>query len=213
MRHLLTSLALIATFAAAGQTTNPFPYNPDADADGYIMVGDLLELLPFFADEFEVDSANWAGSLVEQLDNLTLQNQFLSDSLSAANDSIQDLTESVDSLLSYCGQGLGITGFTGNGTHIIPSHVVVVYLTVWSGGNMQLYLPDDVVTGHTIHFLMDRGGNATCCASGNACPDPNLYAISDGSWELVGSFSQCTDYVGLISGARATYTGNGWEIN
>ena len=44
MRHILTSLALFATFAAAGQTTNPFPYNPDADADGWISVNDLLSL-------------------------------------------------------------------------------------------------------------------------------------------------------------------------
>ena len=52
MRHLLTSLALLATFAAAGQTTNPFPYNPDADADGWISVNDLLSLLAIFTSEF-----------------------------------------------------------------------------------------------------------------------------------------------------------------
>ena len=56
MRHLLTSLALLATFAAAGQTANPFPYNPDVDADGWISVNDLLSLLAIFTTEFTPDS-------------------------------------------------------------------------------------------------------------------------------------------------------------
>jgi hypothetical protein len=56
MRHLLTSLALLATFAAAGQTANPFPYNPDADADGWISVNDLLSLLAIFTSEFTPES-------------------------------------------------------------------------------------------------------------------------------------------------------------
>ena len=56
MRHLLTSLALLATFAAAGQTANPFPYNPDADTDGWISVNDLLSLLAIFTSEFTPES-------------------------------------------------------------------------------------------------------------------------------------------------------------
>ena len=56
MRHLLTSLALLATFTAAGQTANPFPYNPDADADGWISVNDLLSLLSIFTMEFTPES-------------------------------------------------------------------------------------------------------------------------------------------------------------
>lgn len=174
--------------------------------------GDTLEYWGYWYETVQIDG-QCLFALVGQVEELVYQNDILTDSLAVAHDSIQDLTESVDSLLSSCGQGLGITGFTGNGTHVIPSDVVVVYLTVYDGGNMQLHLPVDVSIGHTIHFLMDRGGNATCCASGNACPNPNLYAVTDGSWQLVGSFSSCTDYVGLISGSRATYTDNGWEIN
>lgn len=56
MRHILTSLALLVTFAAAGQTANPFPYNPDADADGWISVNDLLSLLAIFTTEFTPES-------------------------------------------------------------------------------------------------------------------------------------------------------------
>jgi hypothetical protein len=55
MRHLLTSLALLATFAAAGQNT--MPYNPDADDDSYIGATDLLGLLPLFGQQFGIDSS------------------------------------------------------------------------------------------------------------------------------------------------------------
>ena len=56
MKYLITTLAILATFAAAGQTTNPFPYNPDADADGWISVNDLLSLLSIFTSEFTPES-------------------------------------------------------------------------------------------------------------------------------------------------------------
>ena len=67
MRHLLTSLALLATFAAAGQTANPFPYNPDADADGWISVNDLLSLLSSGQRQVQLKlskifSINWYSS-------------------------------------------------------------------------------------------------------------------------------------------------------
>jgi len=56
MKYLITTLAILATFAAAGQTANPFPYNPDADADGWISVNDLLSLLSIFTTEFTPES-------------------------------------------------------------------------------------------------------------------------------------------------------------
>ena len=56
MRHLLTSLAILATFAAAGQVDGfQLPYNPDVEPDGYIGTADLLELLTVFGDEFSSD--------------------------------------------------------------------------------------------------------------------------------------------------------------
>lgn len=56
MKYLITTMVLLATFAAAGQTVNPFPYNPDADADGWISVNDLLSLLSIFTTEFTPES-------------------------------------------------------------------------------------------------------------------------------------------------------------
>lgn len=67
MRHLLTSLALLATFAAAGQST--MPYNPDADDDSYIGATDLLGLLPLFGQQFGIDSSltcDYDGTPIEE---------------------------------------------------------------------------------------------------------------------------------------------------
>ena len=67
MRHALTSLALIATFAAAGQNT--MPYNPDADDDSYIGATDLLGLLPLFGQQFGIDSSltcDYDGTPIEE---------------------------------------------------------------------------------------------------------------------------------------------------
>lgn len=54
MRHLLTSLALLATFAASAQS---MPYNPDANDDGYIGSPDLLSFLPLFGSQVGIDSS------------------------------------------------------------------------------------------------------------------------------------------------------------
>jgi hypothetical protein len=67
MRHLLTSLALFATFAAAGQST--MPYNPDADDDSYIGATDLLGLLPLFGQQIGIDSSltcDYDGTPIEE---------------------------------------------------------------------------------------------------------------------------------------------------
>jgi len=67
MRYLLTSLALLATFAAAGQST--MPYNPDADDDSYIGATDLLGLLPLFGQQFGIDSSltcDYDGTPIEE---------------------------------------------------------------------------------------------------------------------------------------------------
>lgn len=57
MRHVLTSLALFATFAAAGQVNGfQLPYNPDVEPDGFIGVGDILELLVLFGNQFSPEN-------------------------------------------------------------------------------------------------------------------------------------------------------------
>jgi hypothetical protein len=53
MRHLLTSLALLATFAAAGQVDGfQLPYNPDVEPDGFIGINDVLAILPLYGQEY-----------------------------------------------------------------------------------------------------------------------------------------------------------------
>ena len=59
MRHLLTSLALLATFAVAGQSNPILPsYNPDVNGDGYIAIVDVLEVLLNYGEAFEA-AAVW----------------------------------------------------------------------------------------------------------------------------------------------------------
>ena len=55
MRHLLTSLALLATFAAAGQST--MPWNPDANDDSYIGATDMLSTLAVYGQQIGIDSS------------------------------------------------------------------------------------------------------------------------------------------------------------
>jgi hypothetical protein len=52
MRHLLTSLALLATIAAAGQVDGfQLPYNPDVEPDGFIGINDVLAILPLYGQD------------------------------------------------------------------------------------------------------------------------------------------------------------------
>ena len=54
MKHLMTLVALLVSTAAVAQDypEYPFPYNPDGNADGYIGLSDLLDLLVVYGQEY-----------------------------------------------------------------------------------------------------------------------------------------------------------------
>lgn len=81
MRHLLTSLALLATFAADGQVEVVYPYNPDGNADSVISAPDLLDLLPIFGGTFTPEEITVNG---EGLSSVLEEMQSALDSLSTA---------------------------------------------------------------------------------------------------------------------------------
>ena len=56
MKHLLTIISCIAVFSMSAQTDYPFPWNPDADLDGWVSTEDLLLLLTVFGTQFEPDT-------------------------------------------------------------------------------------------------------------------------------------------------------------
>ena len=67
MKHLLTSLALLATFAAAGQST--MPWNPDANDDSYIGATDMLSTLAVYGQQIGIDSSltcDYDGTPIEE---------------------------------------------------------------------------------------------------------------------------------------------------
>lgn len=67
MRHLLTSLALLATFAAAGQST--MPWNPDANDDSYVGATDMLSTLAVYGQQIGIDSSltcDYDGTPIEE---------------------------------------------------------------------------------------------------------------------------------------------------
>jgi uncharacterized protein (TIGR02145 family) len=78
MRHLLTSLALVATFASAGQVEVVYPYNPDGNADSVISAPDLLDFLPIFGGTFTPEEITVNG---EGLSTVLEQMQSALDSL------------------------------------------------------------------------------------------------------------------------------------
>jgi hypothetical protein len=53
LKHLLTIISCFAVLSVSAQTDYPFPWNPDADSDGFITVEDLMALLVLFGTEFE----------------------------------------------------------------------------------------------------------------------------------------------------------------
>ena len=58
MKYLITLLIAALSLNAFGQTEGweyPFPYNPDGNADGYIGLNDLLDLLAIYGQEFGPD--------------------------------------------------------------------------------------------------------------------------------------------------------------
>jgi|GEM_PF-5698057 hypothetical protein len=53
MRHLLACLAILAAFNVNAQIDGfQLPYNPDSEPDGYIGVGDVLEVLSIFGSQW-----------------------------------------------------------------------------------------------------------------------------------------------------------------
>lgn len=67
MRHLLTSLALLATFAAAAQST--MPWNPDANDDSYVGASDMLSTLAVYGQQVGIDSSltcEYDGTPIEE---------------------------------------------------------------------------------------------------------------------------------------------------
>ena len=56
MKNLLACLAVFAAFSVSAQVNGfQLPYNPDSEPDGYIGVGDVLEVLAFFGAEMTYD--------------------------------------------------------------------------------------------------------------------------------------------------------------
>jgi hypothetical protein len=56
MKHLLTIISCFAVLSISAQTDYPFPWNPDADLDGWVSTEDLLLLLTVFGTQFEPDT-------------------------------------------------------------------------------------------------------------------------------------------------------------
>ena len=86
MRHLLTSLALLATFAAAGQGVYTYPqWNPDANYSGFIEASDLLSMLTVFSQPWgfnDTASCNYDGTEFESFFGSVIGNDIIIDSLS-----------------------------------------------------------------------------------------------------------------------------------
>lgn len=56
MKHLLTIISCFIVLSLSAQTDYPFPWNPDADLDGWVSTEDLLQLLTVFGTQFEPDT-------------------------------------------------------------------------------------------------------------------------------------------------------------
>jgi hypothetical protein len=55
MKHILTLSLCFLALSLSAQTDGweyPFPYNPDGDADGYVTLSDLLDLLALYGNEY-----------------------------------------------------------------------------------------------------------------------------------------------------------------
>ena len=59
MRYLVASLLCVFTLSLTAQETITYPYNPDGNADGFISVPDLQDLLANFGYYFEAGEIIW----------------------------------------------------------------------------------------------------------------------------------------------------------
>lgn len=86
MRHLLTSLALLATFAAVGQGVYTYPqWNPDANYSGFIEASDLLSMLTVFGQPFafnDTASCEYNGTPFESFLSDVINEDVVIDSIS-----------------------------------------------------------------------------------------------------------------------------------
>ena len=89
MKSISTVFLSIACFAASAQSDIDYPYNPDADGNGFIGVSDILQSLSVYDDLFipteimiddSVPLSQWVPIAVSELQNLE-----------STLDSIQDL--------------------------------------------------------------------------------------------------------------------------
>ncbi|MCH1580507.1 MAG: hypothetical protein L7S55_07360 [Luminiphilus sp.] len=81
MRHLLACLAILAAFTANAQS---MPYNPDSEPDGYIGVGDVLQVLSIFGSQFGIDSSltcDYDGTPIEEFWGNVYNGDILIDSI------------------------------------------------------------------------------------------------------------------------------------
>ena len=82
MRHVMTSLALLATFAAAAQST--MPWNPDANDDSYVGATDMLSTLAVYGQQIGIDSSltcDYDGTPIEDWVSQVLAESIIIDSI------------------------------------------------------------------------------------------------------------------------------------
>ena len=183
MKNLLACLAILAAFCANAQVNDfQLPYNPDSEPDGYIGINDLLGFLPHFASEFDVDSANWVGQLLEQSEALSTEIEALSDSLTNALTANDELTETVDSLAQYpdslswalnrdaCKVSMSSGWSYEVGINCQYDFVAIPNSGGWSS-NTFLRLPEEVpFEDYSVHVHVNKSGVIACGTNGTGCP-------------------------------------------
>ena len=68
MKNLLACFAVLLAFTAGAQST--MPYNPDFNDDSYIGSADILGLLPFYGQQYGIDSSltcSYDGTPIEEI--------------------------------------------------------------------------------------------------------------------------------------------------
>lgn len=75
MKHLLTLVALLISSLAMGQdhAEYPFPYNPDGNADGYIGLNDMLDLLSVYGQQYPESFYSDSTRAILDLGDMTYQ--------------------------------------------------------------------------------------------------------------------------------------------
>ena len=223
MKKLFTLLLTAACFTASAQIEVEYPYNPDADGNGFVSVSDILQSLSVYDDFYSPQELIVGDSLplsawIPHVNSALQEQQDVIDSLLNEYDNLTDLISMEQYLITSGVCSINYSDTPDEDFHYyVPSSCRFVNMVTYYYGGIStecaLRLPlNGLFEGQIIEFAL----NARTPLSPATI---RIEAFQNGEWVLVGSvnYTGCTQqscqgqYTYLTStNERVVWTGSEW---